>query len=35
MKATSAKLTPEQKLAKIYFSVEDYLKKTRGYGGSC
>ncbi len=27
MKATSAKLTPEQKSAKIYFSVEDYLKK--------
>ena len=27
MKATSAKFTPEQKLAKIYFSVEDYFKK--------
>jgi vacuolar-type H+-ATPase subunit C/Vma6 len=27
MKATSAKLTPEQKTAKIYFSVEDYLKR--------
>ena len=28
MKATSAKLTPDQKIAKIYFSVEDYLKRT-------
>jgi vacuolar-type H+-ATPase subunit C/Vma6 len=27
IKATSAKLTPEQKLAKIYFSVEDYLRR--------
>jgi len=27
MKATYAKLTPDQKSAKIYFSVEDYLKK--------
>lgn len=27
MKATSAKLTPEQKSAKIYFTVEDYLKR--------
>ena len=27
MKTTSAKLTPEQKLAKIYFSVENYFKK--------
>ncbi len=27
MKTISAKLTPEQKLAKIYFSVEDYFKK--------
>ena len=27
MKATSAKLSPEQKLMKIYFSVEDHLKK--------
>jgi V/A-type H+-transporting ATPase subunit C len=27
MKATSAKLSSEQKLAKIYFSVEDYLKR--------
>ena len=27
IKATSAKLTPEQNLNKIYFSVEDYLKK--------
>ncbi len=27
LKATSAKLTPDQKSAKIYFSVEDYLKK--------
>ena len=27
MKATSAKLSPEQKLAKIYFSLEDYLKR--------
>ena len=27
MKATNAKLTSEQKLAKIYFSVEDYLKR--------
>ena len=26
-KATSAKLTPDQKSAKIFFSVEDYLKK--------
>ena len=27
MKATSAKLTPEQKTARIYFSVEDYFKR--------
>jgi vacuolar-type H+-ATPase subunit C/Vma6 len=27
MKATNAKLTPEQKSAKIYFSVEEYLKR--------
>lgn len=27
IKATSAKLTSEQKLAKIYFSVEDYFKE--------
>jgi vacuolar-type H+-ATPase subunit C/Vma6 len=27
MKTTHAKLTPEQKLAKIYFSVENYFKK--------
>jgi V/A-type H+/Na+-transporting ATPase subunit C len=27
MKATHAKLSPEQKLMKIYFSVEDYFKK--------
>jgi len=27
IKATSAKLTPEQKTAKIYFSVEDYFKR--------
>lgn len=27
MKATSAKLTPEQKLSKIHFSVEDYFKR--------
>jgi V/A-type H+/Na+-transporting ATPase subunit C len=27
MKATSAKLTPEQKTASIYFSVEDYFKR--------
>ena len=27
LRANSAKLTPDQKSAKIYFSVEDYLKK--------
>jgi len=27
IKATSAKLTPEQKTARIYFSVEDYFKR--------
>ena len=27
IKATNANLSPEQKLAKIYLSVEDYLKK--------
>ncbi|MGO8806941.1 MAG: V0D/AC39 family V-type ATPase subunit [Candidatus Bathyarchaeia archaeon] len=27
MKATSARLTPDQKIAKIYSSVEDYLKR--------
>ena len=26
IKATNANLSPEQKLAKIYLSVEDYLK---------
>ena len=29
IKATSAKLSPEQKLTKIYFSVEDYFKRRR------
>ena len=28
IKGTNAKLSPDQKLAKIYFSIEDYLKKT-------
>ncbi len=27
MKATSAKLSPEQKAAKVYFAVEDYFKR--------
>ncbi len=27
MKATSAKLSPDQKASKVYFSVEDYFKR--------